>query len=75
MDIVADAGTGFAFPSQTLYLSRDQGLDAERRAVAEDVIKSWREEGKLPFPTLATARIQELAGSLDYPPTGSTNRL
>lgn len=27
MDLVAAIGTGFAFPSQTLYLGRDQGLD------------------------------------------------
>jgi MscS family membrane protein len=28
MDIVEKSGTGFAFPSQTLYFSRDQGVDA-----------------------------------------------
>ena len=27
MDIVNESGTGFAFPSQTLYFGRDSGLD------------------------------------------------
>jgi MscS family membrane protein len=30
MDLVAKAGTGFAFPSQTLYMARDRGPDAGR---------------------------------------------
>ena len=32
LDIVESAGTGFAFPSRTLYHTRDGGLDAERQA-------------------------------------------
>ena len=30
MDIVNAAGTGFAFPSQTIYLGRDTGLNKEK---------------------------------------------
>jgi hypothetical protein len=30
---VKDAGTGFAFPSQTAYLGRDTGIDAEASEV------------------------------------------
>ncbi len=33
MDIVKQSGTDLAFPSQTLYFSRDAGLDAERTEV------------------------------------------
>ena len=34
MKVVEEAGTGFAFPSQTTYLARDSGLDPDRvRAV------------------------------------------
>jgi MscS family membrane protein len=43
MDIVAASGTGFAFPSQTLYLGRDGGLDRERTHAAEDAIRQQRE--------------------------------
>ena len=30
MDLVSEAGTGFAFPSRTLYMARDRGPDAGR---------------------------------------------
>ena len=30
MDIVDAAGTGFAFPSQTVYLGRDSGIDKQK---------------------------------------------
>jgi MscS family membrane protein len=42
MDIVAESGTGFAFPSQTLYLGRDDGLDDERTQAAEEAIRQQR---------------------------------
>jgi hypothetical protein len=35
MDVVAAAGTSFAFPSQTIYGASDPGLDAERARAAE----------------------------------------
>lgn len=34
MELVAAAGTSFAFPSRTAYLARDHGIDAERAAAA-----------------------------------------
>jgi small-conductance mechanosensitive channel len=34
MDLVEESGTGFAFPSQTLYAAPDPGVDAERRVRA-----------------------------------------
>ncbi len=69
--IVTASGTGFAFPSQTLYLGRDDGLDenATDQAVAE--VEGWREAGDLPFPRLRGRRMDELEGTLDYPPHGS----
>lgn len=48
MDLVKESGTGFAFPSQTLYLGRDDGLDAARAQTAEAAVKQWRESGTLP---------------------------
>jgi MscS family membrane protein len=35
MDVVAASGTSFAFPSQTLYVGQDPGLDEARRRDAE----------------------------------------
>lgn len=49
MDIVKEAGTGFAFPSQTAYLTDDSGLDAERSREAAAKVEDWRAKNKLPF--------------------------
>ncbi|MCG6907210.1 MAG: mechanosensitive ion channel family protein [Desulfobacteraceae bacterium] len=70
-DIVREAGTGFAFPSQTMYFSRDQGLDEKSSQAAVKAVQSWRRSGKLPFPRLSRERIDRLHGTLDYPPRGS----
>ncbi|MFC1681488.1 mechanosensitive ion channel family protein [Pseudomonadota bacterium] len=70
-DIVKYSGSGFAFPSQTLYMGRDDGIDVERGVAAAKEVESWRKAGKLPFPRLAPDRIEQLVDSLDYPPKGS----
>jgi MscS family membrane protein len=70
-DIVKKSGSSFAFPSQTLYMGRDDGLDGERGETAAKEVESWRKAGKLPFPRLAADRIEQLEGTLDYPPRGS----
>jgi MscS family membrane protein len=72
-DIVAEAGTGFAFPSQTLYFGRDPGLDSSRAETAESAVQEWRRSGKLPFPRLPSEVIDRLNGTLDYPPRGSAD--
>ena len=71
MEIVKDAGTGFAFPSQTAYLGRDAGLDAERGREAEAMVEEWRSKGQLPFPEFEEGESARLEDSLDYPPAGS----
>ncbi|MGI9372774.1 MAG: mechanosensitive ion channel family protein [Hyphomicrobiales bacterium] len=70
-DIVDDSGTGFAFPSQTLYMGQDEGVDTERGEVAEKQVDRWRKRGKLPFPRLSGEQISEIEDTLDYPPKGS----
>lgn len=70
-DIVEASGTGFAFPSQTVYLGRDAGLSTDLATKAKEEVAMWRRIGQLPFPRLATSRIKELAGRLEYPPRGS----
>jgi MscS family membrane protein len=72
-NIVRESGTGFAFPSQTLYLGRDDGLDIERSDAAIKEVESWRRAGKLPFPRLSPIKIDQLEGTLDYPPRGSVD--
>jgi len=71
MDAIDASGTGFAFPSQTLYLGRDEGLDAERAREAEARVAEWRERGELYIPRFPDPVIQEFAGSHPWPPDGS----
>jgi len=42
MDIIAEAGTSVAFPSQTTYLAKDSGLDAEKSQAAVERIRNQR---------------------------------
>jgi MscS family membrane protein len=74
-DCVAASGTGFAFPSQTLYLARDGGRDPQRAAAAEAEVAEWRRTHRLPFPRLSAEEIERLRGTLDYPPQGSIDGL
>jgi MscS family membrane protein len=72
IDIVAEAGTGFAFPSQTTYLGRDIGLSAEHGREAETRVQEWRSKGQLPFPEFDEDLRGEKEDILDYPPEGSS---
>jgi MscS family membrane protein len=70
-DIVEGTGSGFAFPSQTLYMERGTGLDAQATEKAEKLVERWRDEDRMPFPDHETGYRFELANTLDYPPRGS----
>jgi MscS family membrane protein len=74
LNIVNESGTGFAFPSQVNYLSRDTGLDVEQRAAREHEVEQWRQRGKLPFPEFEEEQEDALRDTLDYPPRGSAQR-
>jgi len=71
MDIVDEAGTGFAFPSQTTYFRRDSGLSKEQGEAAEAEVQAWRESGNLPFPEFAREHRERVWNTLRYPPEGS----
>jgi MscS family membrane protein len=71
MDIVAESGTGFAFPSQTTYLARDQGPDDAKRKAAEAQVEAWRQEGALYLPDFPPETVAGLSGTIDYPQRGS----
>jgi MscS family membrane protein len=74
-EIIKTAGTGFALPSQTAYLSRDGGLDSQRQEQAETEIHHLRMTGKLPFPDFEAEERDRLEDSLDYPPKGSPDHI
>lgn len=70
-DIVEQAGTGFAFQSQTVYMRRDDGLDDDLSAKANNQVAEWRRAGQLPFPRFSATRLKQVDGRLSYPPRGS----
>jgi MscS family membrane protein len=71
MKIVKDAGTGFAFPSRTVYHARDEGLDDERQQAAEAQVRAWCSAHELPFPNFTADYRNKVRNTLDYPPEGS----
>ena len=71
MDIVSEAGTAFAFPSRTLYMGKDAGIDAERASLAAKQVEHWREDQQLPFPDFAQTEISQFRDTLPYPDPAS----
>ena len=71
MDLVESAGSGFAFPSQTLYVTKDEGLDGGKGRAAAEAVQRWRDQGELPFPDHSPSKVSKLDGDLEYPPEGS----
>jgi len=68
---VKESGTGFAFPSSTMYLGRDEGLDEKAGRAAAERVQGWRQEGVLPFPHFPDQLVREKQNTLDWPPSGS----
>ena len=71
MDIIEASGTGFAFPSQTLYMGKDDGLNAERVRKISEKVQQWREHNEIYLPNFPVDKIEEFKGTLPYPPEGS----
>ena len=74
MDIIAEAGTGIAFPSQTTYLAKDAPLDSQKGEEAETQVRQWREKGELPFPDFRPEQVGDMRDRIEYPPPGSSLR-
>ena len=60
-----------AFPSSTTYVARDEGIDTERGAAAEQAVAEWRDRGELFLPAFPPQQIQQLSGRLQWPPEGT----
>ena len=73
MEIIDAAGTGFAFPSQTLYVARDPGVDAQKTERAEHEVKARQDAGDMQVPRFDPDRIASLRHTLKYPPQGSAS--
>jgi MscS family membrane protein len=71
MDIIKASGTGFAFPSQTLYLGRDDAPSPERAREVADEVQLWRERREVYLPNFPPEQIAALDNTLPYPAEGS----
>jgi len=74
MDVLEDSGGGLALPSQTLYLSRDSGVEKEKSDNAVKKIADLRDGKQLPFPDFHADDIAALKGSIEYPQPESAVR-
>jgi len=74
MDIMEDSGGGLALPSQTLYLSRDAGVEKEKADTAVKKIAQLRDGKQLPFPDFHEEDISSFKGSIEYPQPESAVR-
>ncbi|MCK6555163.1 mechanosensitive ion channel family protein [Candidatus Binatia bacterium] len=74
MEVVSTGGSGFAFPSQTVYWQRDGGLDRARAEAAERQVEAWRAAEALWLPTVPVGEATAARGSIEYPPAGSAAR-
>lgn len=71
MDIVTESGSGFAFPSQTVYFAQDEGISEEKTKATSEKVKTWKENGELQVPRFHQDKIDEIEDSIVYPPEGS----
>jgi MscS family membrane protein len=74
MDLVDDAGTSVAMPSQTLYISRGSGLEKDKAESATKKIADLRDNKTLPFPDFHDQDISSFQGTIDYPQPDSAVR-
>jgi len=75
MDVVDRSGTDFAFPSQTIYFGKDQGLSKEKTAEAEAVVENLKKEREMPLPQFTREQIDSLKNKSSYPPEGSSTSI
>jgi MscS family membrane protein len=71
MDIISDAGTDFAFPSEVQYSLPGKPLDEERSKVVSVKVKEWKTKGELYLPNFPAEKIAAIKNSLEYPVEGS----
>ncbi|NBL63584.1 mechanosensitive ion channel [Flavobacterium sp. NST-5] len=72
IDLVAESGTGFAFPSQTLYFAQDEGISPEKISATEEKVKQWKNENKMHLPKFKQETIDQLRNTIEYPTKGSS---
>jgi MscS family membrane protein len=73
MDAIDAAGSRFAVPSRTTYVEAGIGLDGERAEAAGEQVREWRERRELHLPAFPSPVVEDLRGTIPYPPEGSSS--
>lgn len=63
-DVIEASGSGFAFPSQTVYLSKDKGLEESKKKDAEVKVKNWIKNNELQLPEFDKKTIENLKNNI-----------
>ena len=71
MDIIAQAGTELAVPVQNVWFEKSPTPEKGLADAAEQQTRQWREQNDLCLPNFPEEKIEQLRGTLDYPPEGS----
>ena len=71
MDIIKQAGAALAVPTQTIFMEEGKPPSREAVQMVESKVKAWRDQNELYLPTFPQEKIEELRGTLAYPPEGS----
>jgi len=71
MDVISKSGTRLAFPSQTLYFAKDDGISDEKSKIISEKVKTWKENEDLQVPRFSQEKIAEIEDSIVYPPEGA----
>jgi small-conductance mechanosensitive channel len=74
MEVVRQAGTDFALPSQTTYIARDGGIDSKRREAAESEIAGSRAASTLPLPEFPETRRRAIRNTINFPCPGTRDQ-
>jgi MscS family membrane protein len=71
MDIVKDAGSTVAIPARSIFKEEVTFTDREAARAAEAKVKEWRHANSMFLPRFPPEAIDELNGTVEYPPKGS----
>jgi len=74
MDVVDDAGSTLAVPSQTLVMGKQTEMEKEKAESAVKKIAELRDGKQLPFPDFHKDDISSFKGSIQYPEPESAVR-
>ena len=71
LDIISEAGAELAVPVRNVWFENSEEGDIEAGKSAEKKVGEWRDRKELCLPKFPEERIEELRGTLRYPPEGS----